>query len=336
MKSNQDKFICFVTGASGVGKSTLADQLRLKYRKRKDVTILNFDSIGVPDPEEMTLKHGSPSAWQRTTAKQWVHKMIHEVEEPIVILEGQVDFDYIHQAFEDYKFKNYKTILIDCDENEMIRRLKEERGQPDLVDAAMRNWREHLKKQAEESNTPVIDTSKISIEDTTQKFEELLGSVLFEYRGTEAATPEISIMNIDDYEAVYDLWINTPGMGLNSIDDSKAGIEKYLKRNPTTCFTAKENGRLLGVILSGHDGRRGYIHHTAVSEEARFRGIGRRLVEKAVEALQKEGVTKAAFVVFKNNNDGNWFWEKLGFTQRDDLIYRNKIITDEGMARIDT
>jgi N-acetylglutamate synthase len=147
---------------------------------------------------------------------------------------------------------------------------------------------------------------------------------------------KIDKMKIDDYEAVYDLWMNTPGMGLNSIDDSKAGIEKYLKRNPETCFTAKENGRVLGVILSGHDGRRGYIHHTAVLEEARFKGIGRKLVEKSIEALREEGIKKVAFVVFRRNTEGNAFWRKLGFEERDDLIYRNKKITKDEIVRIDT
>ena len=67
-----------------------------------------------------------------------------------------------------------------------------------------------------------------------------------------------------DYEQAYILWLNTPGMGLNNIDDSKEGIEKILHRNPNTCFVAEQNNKLAGAILSGHDGRRGYIYHLAV------------------------------------------------------------------------
>ena len=77
----------------------------------------------------------------------------------------------------------------------------------------------------------------------------------------------IRIMTISDYEQVYALWLSIPGMGLNNLDDSKEGIEKYLKRNPSTCFVAEKNDSIIGVILSGHDGRRGYIHHTAVAEK---------------------------------------------------------------------
>ena len=147
---------------------------------------------------------------------------------------------------------------------------------------------------------------------------------------------KIEKMLIDDYAEVYDLWINTPGMGLNTIDDSREGIEKYLKRNPETCFVAREKDRVIGVILSGHDGRRGYIHHTAVRTEYRHRGVGRALVEQAVSALSDEGIKKAAFVVFEKNTDGNNFWEKLSFKKRDDLVYRDKLITNDNLERIDT
>lgn len=83
----------------------------------------------------------------------------------------------------------------------------------------------------------------------------------------------IRVMTIDDYEDVYDLWIHTPGMGLNSTDDSREGIQKYLKRNPTTSFVAEEQGKIIGVIMAGHDGRRGYIHHTAILPDYRCQGI---------------------------------------------------------------
>ena len=145
----------------------------------------------------------------------------------------------------------------------------------------------------------------------------------------------IAPMTIQDYKGVYSLWINTPGMGLNTLDDSKEGIEKYLKRNPTTCFVAREKDQVIGVILSGHDGRRGFIHHTAVAVQERNKGIGKKLVERAVEALRKEGINKVALVVFDRNVIGNSFWEKIGFGKREDLAYRNKVITEKEMERID-
>jgi len=141
-------------------------------------------------------------------------------------------------------------------------------------------------------------------------------------------------MTIRDYEQVYSLWISTPNMGLNNVDDSKEGIQKYLLRNPTTCFVAEQNERIVGVILSGHDGRRGYIHHLAVSCNCKRQGIGTGLVNAAMLALEKEEITKVAFVVFEKNQSGNIFWENLGFTVRNDLVYRNKAISE--LIRHDT
>ena len=143
----------------------------------------------------------------------------------------------------------------------------------------------------------------------------------------------IRIMTIDDYEGVYELWLSCRGMGLNSLDDSKEGIEKFLCRNPETCFVAEEDNEIVGVILYGNDGRRGYIYHTAVHPGFRTQGIGTALVETVTGALQSLGINKVALVVFSKNKDGNTFWEKLGFTTRDDLVYRNKSLTE--MTRID-
>lgn len=134
------------------------------------------------------------------------------------------------------------------------------------------------------------------------------------------------MMTISDYEKVYELWTNTAGMGIRSLDDSKEGFAKFLRRNPTTNFVAIIDDMIIGVILSGHDGRRGYIYHTAVDIKYRGNGIGKSLVNRALEALEKEGINKVALVVFKNNDIGNAFWDSIGFEERVDLSYRNKSI----------
>ena len=146
--------------------------------------------------------------------------------------------------------------------------------------------------------------------------------------------PTIRPMTIADYDGVYDLWISTPGMGLNTTDDSREGIARYLRRNPTTSFVAEEAGRIVGVIIAGHDGRRGFIYHTAVRPECRKQGIATQLVEHAMDALEKEGIHKAALVVFERNALGNAFWERIGFEERTDLVYRNRSI--HALERIDT
>ena len=145
---------------------------------------------------------------------------------------------------------------------------------------------------------------------------------------------KIRTMTLADYDDVYSLWLSCKGMGLNNLDDSKEGIARYLERNPDTCFVALDEEKLIGVIMAGHDGRRGFIHHTAVSPEHRRRGIAKRLAETALNALKGLGINKVALLVFERNKDGNEFWEKIGFTARDDVVYRNKTLTD--IIRMDT
>lgn len=144
----------------------------------------------------------------------------------------------------------------------------------------------------------------------------------------------IRAMTVNDYEKVYDLWMSCRGMGLNDLDDSAEGIARFLQRNPGTCFVAAEGDAIAGAVMAGHDGRRGYIYHTAVRPEYRRQGIGQKLVDAALQALKGCGIHKVALVVFEKNETGNAFWEEMGFTIRDDLIYRNLAL--EEIVRIDT
>lgn len=137
----------------------------------------------------------------------------------------------------------------------------------------------------------------------------------------------IRIMKPDDYEKAMVLWNGSVGVGINP-DDSMENIKKYLLRNPSTSFVAVENDEVIGAIMAGHDGYRGFIHHTAVAEEYRHYGIGTELVKNALNAIKSEGINKVVLVVFKTNETGNLFWEKQGFTIRDDLYYRNLRVND--------
>ena len=168
-----------------------------------------------------------------------------------------------------------------------------------------------------------LDGYRVTME-VLEKVKELLDLTEFGIR----------VMTIDDYEKVYALWMSCKNMGFNNLDDSRAGIEKYLRRNPSTCFVAERGESIVGVILSGHDGRRGFIHHLAVAEDCRRQGIATELLECAVSSLDAEGINKVALLVFNRNEAGNAFWEKNGFTRREDLAYRNKALVE--MVRIDT
>ena len=131
-------------------------------------------------------------------------------------------------------------------------------------------------------------------------------------------------MVISDYDEAHGLWEACDGIKLNATDDSKEGIKRFLLRNPDTCFVAVNENKIVGTIMAGSDGRRGYIYHTAVDSSCRGMGMAKGLVDETVKALERVGIRKAAVVVLKDNEDGDAFWEKEGFTKRDDLIYRNR------------
>lgn len=141
-------------------------------------------------------------------------------------------------------------------------------------------------------------------------------------------------MTTNDYDQVYKLWTSCAGMGLNNLDDSREGIARFLARNPDTCIVAENDTAIVGVIMVGNDGRRGYIYHTAVHPDYRKQGIAKSLVDQAMTELSASGINKVALVVFDRNEAGNAFWESQGFTVRDDLVYRNKALTE--IIRIDT
>ena len=131
----------------------------------------------------------------------------------------------------------------------------------------------------------------------------------------------IEKMRIEDYDDIYRLWTNTNGITLRAIDDSKEGIVKFLKRNPNTNFICRIDGNVIGCILCGHDGRKGFIYHAVVDENYRARGIGTKLVECVINSLKEENITKIGVFVNSDNITGNKFWDSLGFEQKDDLIY---------------
>ena len=144
---------------------------------------------------------------------------------------------------------------------------------------------------------------------------------------------QIRKMTMADYENIYALWMSCTGVGLNNLDDSKEGIEKFLNRNPDTCFVAEEDGRIIGAILCGHDGRRGCLYHVCVHPDRRRRGVGKAMVVFCMEALRKEKISKVSLIAFTKNDIGNAFWKTIGWTQREDLNYYDFVLNKENIVR---
>ena len=138
---------------------------------------------------------------------------------------------------------------------------------------------------------------------------------------------ELRTLKIVDYDKVYALW-QKERMGLNNVDDSHSGMIRFLCRNPNTSFIAELDGEIVGAILCGHDGRSGYIYHSCVSREHQNKKIGTQLVEKVFDALKAEGISDVTLAVYTDNDDGNRFWEGMGFRERDFLRYKNKALVE--------
>ncbi len=126
-------------------------------------------------------------------------------------------------------------------------------------------------------------------------------------------------MTCDDYEEVNKLWHTIKGFVLRSIDDSRDGVERFIKRNPTTCVVAEEDGKIVGSILCGHDGRKGCMYHVCVDPAYRRRGIGKAMVSFALDKLKEEMINDVSIIAFSKNDVGNIFWNKLGWEMQDNI-----------------
>lgn len=126
-------------------------------------------------------------------------------------------------------------------------------------------------------------------------------------------------MTIEDYDEVYKMWLTTSKRALSKADE-KPQMERYLRHNAGMSQVAVINGKIVGTVLAGHDGRRGFIHHMAVLPEYRRRRIGHSLAQRAIEKISAEGIDKTHIFCYQNNETGQSFWRDFGFVRRDDIF----------------
>jgi ribosomal protein S18 acetylase RimI-like enzyme len=140
-------------------------------------------------------------------------------------------------------------------------------------------------------------------------------------------TVNIHEMDIEDYPEIYKLWEMSKNIGLSKAD-SPHSIQLFLERNPGMSFCAWKEGKLVGTILCGHDGRRGYIHHLMVHPDFRRQGIGQSLVSRCMFALTRIGIQKVHLFIYEDNDTGIKFWESLGWTKRVELTMMSHYVID--------
>ncbi|HEX6748777.1 MAG TPA: GNAT family N-acetyltransferase [Longimicrobium sp.] len=138
-------------------------------------------------------------------------------------------------------------------------------------------------------------------------------------------------MTADDIPEALALWSASEGVGLRGADEP-GELARYLARNPGLSIVAREDGRMVGAVLCGHDGRRGYLHHLAVAASHRRRGIGAALVERCLAGLRGDGIAKCHLMVYHHNQAGQAFWRRIGWHARDDLLIMSRNLTGDSNA----
>ena len=139
-------------------------------------------------------------------------------------------------------------------------------------------------------------------------------------------------MKIEDYDNVFALWKTIKGFGIRSVDDSKEGIERFLKWNPGLSVVAEEDGKIVGAILCGSDGRRGCLYHVCVHKDYRRQGIGKTMVVWCMEKLKELQINKVSLIAFTQNDIGNAFWKEIGWTKREDLNYYDFTLNEKNIT----
>ena len=140
-------------------------------------------------------------------------------------------------------------------------------------------------------------------------------------------------MTEDDYDDVRALWMTIRGVGIRALDDSREDVQRFIRRNPTTSEVARMDGRIVGSILCGSDGRQGALYHVCVAREYRRRGIGTHMVGYCMHQLRLMGINKVSLIAFASNDAGNAFWKQIGWTRKSDVNYYEFVLNEQNITR---
>ncbi len=140
-------------------------------------------------------------------------------------------------------------------------------------------------------------------------------------------------MTVEDYDDVHALWLTIRGFGIRALDDSREDIRRFILRNPTTSVVARADGKIVGSILCGSDGRQGALYHVCVAREYRRRGIGTHMVGYCMHQLRLMGINKVSLIAFATNDAGNAFWKQIGWTRKSDVNYYEFVLNEKNITR---
>ncbi len=140
-------------------------------------------------------------------------------------------------------------------------------------------------------------------------------------------------MTESDYDDVRALWMTIRGFGIRALDDSREDVQRFIRRNPTTSVVARMDGKIVGSILCGSDGRQGALYHVCVARDYRRRGIGTHMVGYCMHQLRRMGINKVSLIAFASNDGGNAFWKQIGWTRKEDVNYYEFVLNENNITR---
>jgi ribosomal protein S18 acetylase RimI-like enzyme len=120
--------------------------------------------------------------------------------------------------------------------------------------------------------------------------------------------------SVSDYQAALELWQRVEGLEIAEGDDRES-VAHFLSRNPGLSRVATDGSALVGVVMCGHDGRRGYIYHLAVDPIYQGSGLGKRLMNECLAGLRRAGLKRTLILVAHDNPRGRKFWLRHGWEE---------------------
>lgn len=139
-------------------------------------------------------------------------------------------------------------------------------------------------------------------------------------------------MKAEDYDEVHALWLTIEGFGIRRLDDGREDVGRFIQRNPDTSVVAVSDGKIVGSILCGNDGRQGTLYHVCVARDFRRLGIGRQMVGYCMRKLRELGINKVTLVAYTSNDNGNAFWRGIGWTKREDFNYYDFVLNEKNIT----
>ena len=136
-----------------------------------------------------------------------------------------------------------------------------------------------------------------------------------------------------DYDEVRALWMTIRGFGIRALDDSREDVTRFIRRNPTTSVVARVDGKIVGSILCGSDGRQGALYHVCVAKAFRRRRIGTHMVGYCMHQLRLMGINKVSLIAFATNDAGNAFWKQIGWTRKSDVNYYEFVLNEKNITQ---